>query len=362
LAALGSVLAALSGVTVGASAFGEITVPRVAQVFVVKLSSHHVQQLTIGSVSHSGVQWVSSGRAVADVASGTSATWIERDTLAGARTRLSPRMRLADTVLSFSASSRLTGVGAVDENTNVNTIEVVGRRSRPRALDRFFQNPGPQAPVWSPNGRLIAYARPFGRVRLMGGTPSAGPQHIVVMSSDGRNRRVLTHGSGSDSPPVFSPDGRSLLFYRAYGSRSGLYIVPTRGGKARRIADGDALDQLAWSPNGLRIAYTGWRNGRGAPYLFLVDVRTGHVKRLAGSVQLVTPAWSPDSSKIAFATWRTVGVPTPNDGYAAVETIDADGRGRHAIVRVPGSDTLDLAWSPTGKQIAFTIAPQPPGD
>lgn len=251
----------------------------------------------------------------------------------------------------------------MNENTGLNTIKVVGSPgSHARVLDRFFQNPGPEAPSWSPNGRLIAYSRPFGRVRLVYNTMTAGPQHIVVMASDGGRRLVLTHGSGNDSPPLFSPDGRSLLFYRTDGRRSGLYVIASRGGRARRISPGNALDQIAWSPDGRKIAFTGWWNGTGDPHLFTVDVRTGHVHRLAGSVQLLTPAWSPNGKSIGFATERTVGTPAPTDGYAAVETINVDGTGRRAVARIPGSSTIDLAWSPDGTRIAFTIVQQPTGD
>jgi dipeptidyl aminopeptidase/acylaminoacyl peptidase len=346
---------------VSAAGSGSVGVPRVSQVFLVHVGGRHVQQLTAGPVAHSNVQWLGGERAVAEVASGASAGWIERSPVDGsAGHRLSPSL---SGLLAFSPASGLTVIGNVNENTNVNTIGVVGPPgSHPRVLDRFFQNAGPQVASWSANGHLIAYARPFGRVRLVGNTMTAGPQHIVVMASDGRGRRVLTHGSGNDFPPLFSRDGRSLLFYRSDGSRSGLYIVGTRGGPARRISPGDGLDRLAWSPNGRQIAFTGWWNGIGDPYLFLVDIRTGHVKRLAGSVQLLTPAWSRDSTKIAFATERTVGAPTPPDRYAAVETINADGTGRRALARIPGSITLDLAWSRDGTRIAFTIAPQPTGD
>src|SRR6185312_2249223 len=178
------------GVLVGSGA-GAVVVPRVSQVFVVSVRGHRIQRVTSGSVSHGVVQWLPGGHAVADVASAASTTWVERDTLAGRRIELSPRLRPASVLLRFSAASGLTGIGSVDENTNINTIAVVGRHSRRRVLDRFFQDPGPQAPAWSPDGRLVAYTRPFGRVRVTGGIPTAGPQHIVVMRSDGHGRHLL---------------------------------------------------------------------------------------------------------------------------------------------------------------------------
>jgi hypothetical protein len=85
-------------------------------------------------------------------------------------------------------------------------------------------------PVASPDGRLIAATRaPMDR--FAGGI-------ALYDAKTGARVRTLTTGS-RDSQPSWSPDGKRIAFAR----RHSLYVVPARGGKARRIAAGV---QPAW--------------------------------------------------------------------------------------------------------------------
>lgn len=99
-------------------------------------------------------------------------------------------------------------------------------------------------PSWSPRGGKIAFARAVGRRPV--GTPH-GPRpigesilDIFIMRSNGTGLRRLTFRGGTD--PVWSPDGRKIAFLRSPddGSR-GLYTVRTDGSRLRLhalIADG----------------------------------------------------------------------------------------------------------------------------
>jgi Tol biopolymer transport system component len=110
---------------------------------------------------------------------------------------------------------------------------------------------------------------------------------------------------------------------------SSLYVIHADGTGLRVLADfGRTPD---WSPDGSRIAYTGW--GRYAPAVFIVNTDG------SGRVQLTTdgtadPAWSPDGSRITF----TVG------GLALrVFVIDTDGHNQHPLAD-SASDQLMPAW------------------
>jgi Tol biopolymer transport system component len=76
-------------------------------------------------------------------------------------------------------------------------------------------------PSWSPDGRRLVVA-------VM---TSASPYRAYVMrvNFDGSGRRSLTR-PGKFSNPLFSPDGRWIAYTRTPG---GVYLRPARGGRAR---------------------------------------------------------------------------------------------------------------------------------
>src|SRR5205807_3930436 len=57
------------------------------------------------------------------------------------------------------------------------------------------------------------------------------------------------------------------------------------------------------------------------------------------------PAWSPDGRQIAFTS------PLPNQGNPHVFVMRADGTGAHQVTH--GVEEYDPAWSPSGEEIAF---------
>jgi hypothetical protein len=94
-------------------------------------------------------------------------------------------------------------------------------------LHRLTTSPGVDlAPVWSPDGREIAYVR----------LDPTSPQIRVVSSLGGSDRQV------SDFPvflpAAWSPDGRYLVAGRAgdpAGPPQGLYLIPVHGGEPRAL-------------------------------------------------------------------------------------------------------------------------------
>lgn len=349
-----------------APGIASIAMPNHYQVLVVGANGQDLRQVTTGPVWHSLLLWMPGRPAVADIAfTGRSQrAWIESQ-----RTSASRHRKLSATVstvwpdnLSFSPASRLTAVESCCEN-GTGALEIVGKPgSRPTTLDSWpnIYAIGSQVAGWSPNGRSIAAYLPQSQSSdpRTAGLYDEDGWPITVIAPDGQKRRVLTPDLADNNvTPVFSPNGRSILFC-SQASATGLYTVPTAGGAVHRMPLGAPCpDVMAWSPNGRQIAYIRQAFGSTHAYLFVVNVRTGRVKRLAGPVQdNGALAWSLNGKKIAFAG------PTAPTGSTAVETINSGGTGIRALVHMRGySATFALAWSPNSRQIAFTGGPAPVG-
>ena len=202
-----------------------------------------------------------------------------------------------------------------------------GDASSPAGL--FFQTD----PAWSPNGRRIAFV-----------SRRDGRSHIYVMRVDGTGTRRLTNSAADDESPTWSPDGRRIAFTRD----AVLYVVPSRGGKARpigRAVGGDVLDP-AWSPNGKLIAYDYRRPGYSIREIWVIGVGGKRARQVTRLREVSTrPTWSPDGRRIAFQS-------NANGGHVEIYSIGLDGSGLRRETR-SGIDTFDPDWSPDGR-IAFS--------
>lgn len=94
-------------------------------------------------------------------------------------------------------------------------------RGEGRGVRRVTRHAGYAFPSWSPDGRRLAVER----------TTSRG-QNVFIIDRQGRTVRALTRSGGYS--PVWSPDGRKV----AYGHRGGLYTVNADGTGRRRLVRG----------------------------------------------------------------------------------------------------------------------------
>jgi Tol biopolymer transport system component len=128
---------------------------------------------------------------------------------------------------------------------------------------RFF------SPVWSPNGREVAFSH------LMSEDPRA-----AARSADGSGtiRPLATSGENAEFPNAISPDGRHLLYTVSYdidrgGTRrrgtADLWIVPLDGSSpARPWFESPAREcSAAISPDGRWVAYVSDETGRTEIYV-----------------------------------------------------------------------------------------------
>ncbi len=58
---------------------------------------------------------------------------------------------------------------------------------------------------------------------------------LWIVSRDGGDARRLTSGVGTETDPIFSPDGTEIAFTGEYDGNVDVYVVPAAGGVPRRL-------------------------------------------------------------------------------------------------------------------------------
>jgi Tol biopolymer transport system component/DNA-binding winged helix-turn-helix (wHTH) protein len=250
--------------------------------------------------------------------------------------------------------------------------------------------------AYSPDGTSIAYS-----------SDRSGALEIYVEGlAEGSTAASLTRGAGQGIQPAWSPDGRLIAYHDLAGD--GIWVVPSRGGAARKVSDFGA--HPTWSPDGRRLAFqsrqpadlnpggsfgadsTIWiadADGRTPPQalttpgrplgshgmpqwwpgsdrvvfavsapagvflgaaLWTVDVRTGELRQLSAHPRLSSEfAVAPDGRGVLV-----VGRNTTTLWWLAVDEAWQAGEPRPTGLSVAGTSLASLAISPDARRIAWT--------
>ncbi|TWT41227.1 hypothetical protein RAS1_39210 [Phycisphaerae bacterium RAS1] len=202
-------------------------------------------------------------------------------------------------------------------------------------------------PVWSRDGRLIAFAS--GR---------HGAASVFVMNRDGSDVRRLTFGDKSEIPTDWSPDDKFVYFHSRKEGQvfwdPKVYRVSIDAGQPTRVMECHAADARV-SGDGKKIVFARgnapwWRRGyRGsaAIELWMHDAAAGSFAQLTtfdGNDS--EPSWDLGARGVYFLSDRggTVNVwHQPTDGPEAKQ-----------VTRMTDDDVRDYAVSADGKTLVFT--------
>ncbi len=245
-------------------------------------------------------------------------------------------------------------------------------------------------PVWSPDGKWIAYYGSEGgnrALRIVHPDGSAGISLATVMgtnSPEPGEGESLTWSPASDriafvsatpGPETQAANGDPMVITRyLYKPTAGegmthfndnrrlhIFTVEVASKRVRQLTTGDYYEHsIDWSPDGREILFVSNREPNYDEFfnydVFAVNVADGTIRRVTATESCeYAPRWSPDGKSIAFlSTTRglTDRETTMEDTHAWV--MDASGANRREVGAGIDQRQGNLAWSPDGRSIFLT--------
>jgi len=236
----------------------------------------------------------------------------------------------------------------------------------------------------SPDGHRIAYSvtmrdrpgRPYGQLWII----------------DLATQKSIRVGSEKDSGggPLWSPDGKWLVFEGHHGEKGGLFVARPDGSEVTYLASPEGTNSplpgtgkdFTWSPDGKQLAFVSATPGTEAAeasgdpmvitrylykpdagegltrfndnqrlHIFVVDISTKQVRQLTrGNTDEHSIDWSPDGKEILLVSNRE-----PNQDEFFNYDIFALQVADNTIRRLTATESneYDPLWSPDGKRIVF---------
>ncbi|MBD5213491.1 MAG: peptidase S41 [Bacteroidales bacterium] len=196
---------------------------------------------------------------------------------------------------------------------NIYTVPAGGGSARQLTTGPAYNT----TPIWSPDGKTIAYT-----------SDAHGNFDIYAIPSMGGTPTRLTTHSASETPETFTPDGKYILYSASIQDpaasamfptslESELYRVPVAGGASSRV-EATAINRPVYSPDGTLMLYqrtpgmeNEWRKHHTSSVtgdIWSLNLKDGtHTNLTSRPGEDRDPAFSPDGKTVYYLSERDGG-------------------------------------------------------
>jgi Tol biopolymer transport system component len=208
-------------------------------------------------------------------------------------------------------------------------------------------------------GAAIDRDSQWGRLTEGGGNDGAPCDVDIYVVSPGSLAVRVTASPERDTSPAWSPDGERIAFVSDQSGTDGdVYTMTPEGDDVTRVSTGGGFAPV-WSPDGSRLAYFDafLLPGGGASIverrLIVAEADGSDPRVVAGPSAGAQLAWSPDGRSLAYTVWES-----RDPLRRRIYVVQVDGGDPRPLLAREATDAsqFDPAWSPDGDSIAFTLA------
>ncbi len=309
--------------------------------------------------------------------------------------KITRRFGIGSVVLGFVVCAQVVVEAAAQSRASAALRDIT--------IDDYFGIRDLGQPELSPDGQWVAYT-----VRTKMLKEDKNETRIWMVSTHGGDAIPMTAEAVSSGHPRWSPDGKYLAFTSARdGGKSQVWLINRLGGEAVRLTDiPQGVGDFEWSPDSTRLVLViqdpkpgdeeagtetdsekdkqaaakpksrppwvidrlqfkedriGYLDRR-RDHLYIFDVEKKTVRQItSGDFDDSGPAWSPDGKNLAFTSNRSTPDPDASrDSNIWVVAADNTDKGARLtqVTTNPAPDS-EPAWSPDGKWITYVTELDP---